>query len=132
MLQVLQAAQTTQAAANHAAALARDGHVRATALAALMLGESRFAALCNFLAKTFGEENVLLMERRSDFVRFKLRGGGEQLQLAKVFERIEHVKQPMFIREYSVSQTTLEQIFNQFASKQAEEKGVARGLLTAA
>ncbi|GAB9477314.1 Abc transporter a family member 1, partial [Globisporangium polare] len=28
----------------------------------------------------------------------------------------------------SVSQTTLEQIFNQFASQQSEEQGVARGV----
>ncbi|CAK4432530.1 unnamed protein product, partial [Aphanomyces euteiches] len=35
------------------------------------------------------------------------------------------------LEEYTVSQTTLEQIFNNFASQQTQEKGVARGMQVA-
>ncbi|KAG3059526.1 hypothetical protein PC116_g20447, partial [Phytophthora cactorum] len=49
-------------------------------------------------------------------------------KLSKMFALVEDVKAKMHIREYSVSQTTLEQIFNSFASQQEEEQGVARGV----
>lgn len=112
-----------------AAALERDGFIRAPAFCSWLVEERRFDALSEFLSKSFGNKNVVVMERQNDFCRFKLRGSNEQLKLSKVFERIERVKTPMHIREYSVSQTTLEQIFNQFASQQAEEQGVARGMM---
>ncbi|KAF1773723.1 ABC transporter A, ABCA [Phytophthora cactorum] len=39
-----------------------------------------------------------------------------------MFELVEDVKAKVHIHEYSVSQTTLEQIFNSFASQQEEEE----------
>jgi len=47
------------------------------------------------------------------------------LKFSFVFEQIESHKAELFIDEYSVSETTLEQIFIGFASKQAEETGKA-------
>lgn len=76
-----------------------------------------------------------MLERQNDFCRFKLRAsseGSSTLALSHVFALVEQVKDTMHIREYSVSQTTLEQIFNSFASQQAEEKGVARGMMAQA
>ena len=45
-----------------------------------------------------------------------------------MFELIEAHKATLDVQEYSVSQTTLEQIFNEFASTQEEETGGARGI----
>ncbi|TYZ68996.1 hypothetical protein PybrP1_010597 [[Pythium] brassicae (nom. inval.)] len=106
----------------------RDGLVRAEAFLSWCVEETRFDELSSFLSESFGPENVVVMERQNDFCRFKLRGSSDQLKLSKVFALVEGVKEQMSIREYSVSQTTLEQIFNQFASQQAEEQGVARGM----
>ncbi|RLN48411.1 hypothetical protein BBJ29_009845 [Phytophthora kernoviae] len=75
-----------------------------------------------------GAEQVLVMERQNDFCRFKVRSSTEEVKLSKMFALIEDVKTKIHIREYSVSQTTLEQIFNSFASQQEEEQGIARGV----
>ncbi|TMW64067.1 hypothetical protein Poli38472_014184 [Pythium oligandrum] len=115
-----------------AAALERDGFIRGPAFCSWCVEETRFDALHRFLGESFGDDNILVMERQNDFCRFKLRGSNAQLRLSTVFDRVERVKSKMHIREYSVSQTTLEQIFNQFASQQLEEQGVARGMMTAA
>ncbi|TMW64055.1 hypothetical protein Poli38472_014172 [Pythium oligandrum] len=114
-----------------AAALERDGFIRGPAFCSWCVEETRFDALHRFLGESFGDDNILVMERQNDFCRFKLRGSNAQLRLSTVFDRVERVKSKMHIREYSVSQTTLEQIFNQFASQQSEEQGVARGMMTA-
>ncbi|KAJ0391349.1 hypothetical protein P43SY_010363 [Pythium insidiosum] len=111
-----------------AAAMDRDGFIRAEAFAAWCMEETRFDELDGFLRRSFGDVNVQIMERQNDFCRFKLRGSNDQLKLSKVFALVEDIKTRMHIREYSVSQTTLEQIFNYFAAQQAEEKGVARGM----
>jgi len=46
-----------------------------------------------------------------------------------MFDAVEQSKQRLSILEYSLSQTSLEQIFNNFASKQKFETGVARGVI---
>lgn len=114
-----------------AAAIERDGAIRAEAFCSWCIQELRFDDLNEFLAKSFGRDNATIMERQNEFCRFKLRASNGQLKLSKVFALVEGVKDKMHIREYSVSQTTLEQIFNQFASQQAEEQGVARGVFKA-
>jgi ATP-binding cassette subfamily A (ABC1) protein 3 len=110
-----------------AAVLERDGSIRAEAFLSWCLEETRFDALLHFLNYSFSHGGVTVMERQNDFCRFKLRGSNDELRLSKVFALVEDVKDKMHIREYSVSQTSLEQIFNYFASQQAEEQGVARG-----
>ncbi|EGZ19833.1 ABC transporter lipid export ABCA family [Phytophthora sojae] len=110
-----------------AAVLERDGYIRAEAFLSWCLEETRFDALLHFLSYSFSHGGVTVMERQNDFCRFKLRGANDELWLSKVFALVEDVKEKMHIREYSVSQTSLEQIFNYFASQQAEEQGVARG-----
>ena len=51
------------------------------------------------------------------------------MKLADVFEQIESAKGELNIQEYSVTQTSLEQIFNQFAAQQEEETGGAVGMI---
>uniref|UniRef100_M4C4G7 ABC transporter domain-containing protein n=1 Tax=Hyaloperonospora arabidopsidis (strain Emoy2) TaxID=559515 RepID=M4C4G7_HYAAE len=110
-----------------AAILERDGYVKAESFLSWCLEETRFDTLYDFLAHSFSHGSVAVMERQNDFCRFKLHGSNEELRLSKVFALVEGVKETMHVREYSVSQTSLEQIFNFFAAQQAEEKGVARG-----
>ena len=45
-----------------------------------------------------------------------------------MFGLVEGSKERLKIQEYSIAQTSLEQIFNQFAAQQEEEKGPAAGL----
>uniref|UniRef100_H3GK29 ABC transporter domain-containing protein n=1 Tax=Phytophthora ramorum TaxID=164328 RepID=H3GK29_PHYRM len=112
-----------------ATALDRDGAMRLGMLCAWWAAEERFLALDAFLNESFavdGTTGVKLLERQNDLCRYKLTG--QVPRLASVFRRVEGSKQQLGIREYAVSQTTLEQIFNNFASQQSEEKGVARGI----
>ena len=45
------------------------------------------------------------------------------LSLSRIFHAFEEVRQHLPIEDYSVSQTTLDQVFIGFASKQAGEEG---------
>lgn len=45
-----------------------------------------------------------------------------------MFGVVEGSKSELRIQEYSIAQTSLEQIFNQFAAQQEEEKGAAAGI----
>jgi ATP-binding cassette, subfamily A (ABC1), member 3 len=45
-----------------------------------------------------------------------------------MFGVIESNKDRLKIQEYSIAQTSLEQIFNQFAALQDEERGAAAGI----
>ncbi|EGZ20190.1 hypothetical protein PHYSODRAFT_494903 [Phytophthora sojae] len=111
-----------------AAAMERDGFVRAEAFCSWCVEETRFDELNDYLVRAFGSGQVQVMERQNDFARFKVRSHNNEVKLSKMFALVEDVKTKMHIREYSVSQTTLEQIFNSFASQQEEEQGVARGV----
>ncbi|KAL3659649.1 hypothetical protein V7S43_015324 [Phytophthora oleae] len=111
-----------------AAAMERDGFIRAEAFCSWCVEETRFDDLNDYLVRSFGAGQVQVMERQNDFARFKVLSPNNQVKLSKMFALVEDVKTKMHIREYSVSQTTLEQIFNSFASQQEEEQGVARGV----
>ncbi|KAF0692433.1 hypothetical protein As57867_016433, partial [Aphanomyces stellatus] len=105
--------------------LAHNGYVSATDLCAWWLAEDKFEALAAFLDESFGGATVL--ERQNDVCRFQLVAA--HLALSRVFSTVEATKAQIGIQEYTVSQTTLEQIFNGFASQQTQETGVARGLV---
>ena len=51
------------------------------------------------------------------------------LALGEMFSRVEEAKDRLGIEDYSLAQTSLEQIFNYFAAQQEEEHGVARGMM---
>ena len=55
--------------------------------------------------------------------------GVSRRSLSSLFGLIEGNKEALGIREYSISQTSLEQIFNQFAAQQEEETGAAAGIV---
>ncbi|KAE8879299.1 ABC transporter A family member 1 [Phytophthora fragariae] len=112
-----------------ATVLERDDAMRLGMLCAWWAAEERFLALDAFLRQSFATDantGVKMLERQNDMCRYKLTG--QVPRLASVFRRVEGSKQQLGIREYAVSQTTLEQIFNNFAGQQSEEKGVARGI----
>ncbi|ETW03049.1 hypothetical protein H310_05479 [Aphanomyces invadans] len=111
-----------------AESLARNDSIRVHDFCAWWLSEDRFDAMAAYLGQSFGEPNVLLLERQNDVSRFKLVGAKHSLALSNVFSLIERAKRDLNIKEYTVSQTTLEQIFNNFAAQQTQEKGVARGV----
>jgi hypothetical protein len=48
---------------------------------------------------------------------------GEELKLSQLFGAFTAAKDNLGLQEYSLSQTSLEQIFNKFASQQEEEQG---------
>ncbi|KAJ0410416.1 hypothetical protein P43SY_002748 [Pythium insidiosum] len=114
------------------AVLARDepdARLRPELFVAWWIAEERFLALHAFLAASFPEvETVTLVERQNDLCRYRL--ASDALRLGDVFRRIERGRGSLHLREYAVSQTTLEQIFNAFAAQQSEERGVARGMAT--
>lgn len=59
-------------------------------------------------------ENVELLEQCADF--YKLRVPRQQISIGFLFGLIEDIKSDNNISEYSVAQTSLEQIFQQFAN----------------
>lgn len=68
----------------------------------------------DWLEKEFGE--IRLIEHYGSYYKFKLEKN-QNFSIGYLFGRIEEVKAQLSINEYSLSQTTLEQIFNMFASE---------------
>jgi ATP-binding cassette, subfamily A (ABC1), member 3 len=105
-----------------AASFAANGFVLIKHLAAWWLLEDTFDQICVFLGKTFG--GFTLRELHNNRMRVEITatdGNGERRSLARMFGAVEGVKTSLKIQEYSIAQTTLEQIFNQFASQVLDE-----------
>ena len=58
---------------------------------------------------------VEIAEHFFTFFKFRIRPDRESFSIGELFDVIEQRKKTYSIAEYSVSQTTLEQIFNTFA-----------------
>jgi hypothetical protein len=87
-----------------------------------------------FLATEFGSKAQLLERSTAQNFRYRIQladapaeqaagsaeapAGNMQSALSEIFAKFEAQKEALRILEYSVGQTTLEQIFNQFASQQ--------------
>ncbi|CAK4089010.1 unnamed protein product [Aphanomyces euteiches] len=93
------------------------------------LSEDRFDAFSSYLTSAFAAQqgSAQLLERQNDQSRFKLLS--PNLMLSSVFALVEGCKRELHVEEYTVAQTTLEQIFNNFACQQTQERGVARGVI---
>eukprot|EP00624_Nannochloropsis_granulata_P007885 evm.model.NODE_9938_length_23979_cov_25.075108.3 len=106
------------------------------------IGLREFAAWCRLEERV---ENILsfvgqhypdavLRERQATKARFEIPSKdtttGAPRQLSEMFGLIEEHKVRLYIEDYSVSQTSLEQIFNFFAGQQEEEKGAAAGIVS--
>lgn len=104
--------------------LQRDGKISAANFAAWWIGEDRCDELMAYMKRAF--EGVELLERHETLFRWRV--ASDQMSLSQIFANIEQTKARLSIREYSVSQTSLEQVFNQFAAQQEEETGKVRGI----
>ncbi len=58
---------------------------------------------------------IQIVEQHNYYYRFKV--SQDQLTMGFLFGKLEDLKEMCDITDYSVSQTTLEQIFNMFAQK---------------
>jgi len=74
--------------------------------------------LIEWIAQHFNEHELL--EQQGTHFKFKV---NKSLSLGKVFKEIENNKEALNIKEYSVSETSLEQIFLYFARRQQSEGG---------
>jgi ATP-binding cassette subfamily A (ABC1) protein 3 len=72
--------------------------------------------ISEWLKSEFGY--VRLIEHYGSYYKFKIENSGNKAwSIGMIFGKIENVKDELRIFEYSLSQTTLEQIFNMFASE---------------
>lgn len=71
-------------------------------------------------------KNTELLEDQGQNMKFRIQSGGRSL--GGIFRVIETNRGTLGVIEYSVSETTLEQIFLQFAKQQNEETGDVAGL----
>ena len=67
-------------------------------------------------------EKIYLSEHIDNNFLFKMKKSNETKSIGFFFGLFESCKEENFVTEYSVQQTSLEQIFNQFASKQNKSK----------
>ena len=98
-------------------------------LASWIILEKTFDSMNFFLKKTFGD--YIIRERQPNKIRIEIGNeevSGEKRVLSGIFKAIEDNKEVLNIHEYSISQTSLEQIFNFFASQQEEETGSSGGM----
>ena len=103
--------------------------VFANNLASWWILENACDGICSFMSKNF--EGYIIRERQVAKIRVeipKLAANGQDKKLSALFGLIETNRQELKVQEYSIAQTSLEQIFNYFASQQEEETGHASGL----
>jgi len=102
-----------------------QGYVLGKLLASWMILEEAYDGLSQFLTANF--PGYIMRERQTSRIRLEIPSitqTGEQLRLSVIFGKLESNKGLLRLQDYSVGQTSLEQIFNQFASQQEEETGV--------
>ena len=97
--------------------------VDAKSLAEWVLLEKIGNRIYDWLNKEF--KDVKLIEHFGSYYKFKLEKN-QNYSIGSLFGRIEQVKNDLQINEYSISQTTLEQIFNMFATESESKKTKTR------
>jgi len=102
-----------------AASFAREGSVEASHFAEWWAGESLGAHLHAFVTATF--PGSALAERHGEFFTYRLAVDAATTRLSGIFKALESHKARLHMAEYSLSQTSLEQIFNTMAAQQEEE-----------
>ncbi|XP_059140192.1 phospholipid-transporting ATPase ABCA1-like [Physella acuta] len=73
-------------------------------------------SIMQFISSNF--PSAKLREKHHNMLQYQL--GTESLSLSKLFEAMERAKQENMVEDYSVSQTTLDQVFINFARKQTD------------
>jgi len=104
-------------------ALAHFGEVPIHLFGEWWLLEDRVEAMNQFFQERF--LGTVALERHDRTLRYRLPA---TCALSEIFKCLERGKDTLFLEEYGISQTSLEQIFNEFASQQEEETGPVRGL----
>lgn len=104
-------------------AFSREGSVSARLFIEWWLLEDRVEALGHFLQREFS--GTVALERHDRTLRYCLPAAS---RLAQLFKCLEEAKQALHLEEYGICQTSLEQIFNDFAAQQTEETAAVRGL----
>lgn len=89
-----------------------QGEVRLRGLIEFLNAQTHGFSIIKFLTRHF--EKVEILEQCGDF--FKMRVPIEDRTIGWLFGYLEQAKRSLGIQEYSVSQTTLEQIFQNFAN----------------
>jgi len=97
--------------------LRESGKLEASSLAEWVVLENTGTRIHEWLKKEF--ESIKLIEHYGSYYKFKIVNPDKRkgLSIGTLFGKIEEVKADLKIFEYSLSQTTLEQIFNMFASE---------------
>jgi ATP-binding cassette subfamily A (ABC1) protein 3 len=107
-----------QAGSELAASLTSNSEVGLRDFVSFCILEESYDRLTAFLTTNF--DTFVLRERQQAKVRIEVSAkgsGGEHRKLSTMFGAIEEQKSYIGIQEYSIGQTSLEQIFNQFASQ---------------
>ena len=111
--------------------VSQDANISLTSLSSWLLLEEKVDRLYGFLKNNFGDFQV--KERQISKVRVEISvlmaDGVSKRSLSTLFGLVEQNKEALGILDYSISQTSLEQIFNQFAAQQEEETGAAAGIV---
>jgi len=111
--------------------LEAHGCVNMKQVASWMMLEKQFDDINMFLKDTFTQ--YVFRERQTAKIRVEISSfneDGSSRKLSSIFAAIEAKRNRLMIQDYSVSQTSLEQIFNFFAAQQEEETGSASGLVS--
>ena len=103
------------------ASLQQDGTITAV-MFAVVAARERVRPVCAF----FNQHRCAAGRRQGSKLRFRLPVA--VMPVSDAFELMQSNKDRLGVQEYSLSQTTLEQIFNQFAAQQEEETGVLLNL----
>mmetsp|Transcript_31274 Transcript_31274/g.40105 ORF Transcript_31274/g.40105 Transcript_31274/m.40105 type:complete len:216 (-) Transcript_31274:288-935(-) len=96
-----------------------NGTISLLDLLSFYIIESRVLAAETFVFSNF--QGAVIRERQSGKVRFEF--PPQELSLGKIFGLLEDERRTLKIADYSLSQTTLEQVFNYFANQQIMEEG---------
>ena len=104
--------------ANHTDSAA-DSYIKDNVFAEWWKSETVHEQIVSFFEGSF--EDAKLIERHDSKVKYSV-PKSEDTRLSNLFETVERNKDRLRIAEYSVSQTTLEQIFNSFASRQMQQE----------
>jgi len=94
-------------------------------LASWVCLEKRSLEAESFIFSSF--EAAVLRERQGTKMRFEY--PPQKMSIGEMFAVLEEKREMLKIKEYSLSQTTLEQIFNFFAGQQEEETGDVAGII---
>lgn len=101
-----------------AEAFANNGNVLLESLVQYLFIQQNGIRIVDKLTRIF--ESVEMLEQCADFYKIKVPRGS--VTIGYLFGMLEDQKIEFNISEYSVSQTSLEQIFQQFANMEIEEK----------